>query len=35
VDRDWRHLTIASAAIGACTALIYVMDTVLVAGFRG
>jgi hypothetical protein len=35
VDPDWRRLTIASAAIGSCTALIYVMDTVLVAGFRG
>ena len=35
VDHDWRRLMIASAIIGACTTLIYVMDTVLVAGFRG
>jgi hypothetical protein len=35
VDDDWRRLMIASAIIGASTTLIYVMDTVLVAGFRG
>jgi len=35
VDQDWRRLMIASAIIGASTTLIYVMDTVLVAGFRG
>jgi hypothetical protein len=35
VDADRRRLTIASATIGVCTTLIYVMDTALVAGFRG
>ena len=35
VDQDWRRLMIASAIIGASTTLIYMMDTVLVAGFRG
>ncbi len=31
---EWRRMTIATSAIGASTVLIYVMDTLMVAGFR-
>jgi len=35
VKHEWRRMTIASCAIGVCAVLIYLMDTALVAGFRG
>jgi hypothetical protein len=35
VKREWRSMTIASCGIGMCAVLIYLMDTALVAGFRG
>jgi uncharacterized membrane protein YozB (DUF420 family) len=35
VKRQWRRMTIASCAIGSFVVLIYLMDTALVAGFRG
>ncbi len=35
VKREWRRMTIASCGIGLGAVLIYLMDTALVAGFRG
>lgn len=35
VKHEWRQIAIASCAIGVCAVVIYLMDTALVAGFRG
>jgi len=35
VKREWRRMTIASCVIGSCAVLVYLMDVMLVAEFRG